>query len=134
MVTFSLKLSKWSFHVADLLRTRTKCTEIKQGREGRAKLLFLLIKYAHFVVSPLSSRRRSILKDLSSPVKSLRSGNIESKSAKFVLPSDSIVTLTHSDRQHCRLRLRRGKLQKQSFCCIQFVIMAYTTRNFYVVL
>ena len=40
-------------------------------------------------------------------------------------------SITHSDGQHCSLRLRGGKLQKQSFCCIQFVIMVYTTRNFY---
>ena len=49
-----------------------------------------------------------------------------------------IVTLTHSithsGGQHCSLPLIGGKLQKQSFCCIEFVIMVYTTRNFYVVL
>ena len=42
MFTFSVKLEKWSFHVADLPRTGKKCTEIKKKvREGRAKLLFL---------------------------------------------------------------------------------------------
>ena len=46
MFTFSVKLEKWSFHVADLPRTRKKCTELKKAREGRAKLLFLSIKYA----------------------------------------------------------------------------------------
>ena len=49
--------------------------------------MFLLIKS---VVSSLSSRRRS-LKDLSSTVKSLRSGIIEPKSAKLVVASDSVV-------------------------------------------
>ena len=39
--TFSLKLEKSSFHVADLPRTRTNCTEIIKAREGRAKALFL---------------------------------------------------------------------------------------------
>ena len=34
-----------------------KCTELKKAREGRAKLLFLLIKYARFVASSLQSRR-----------------------------------------------------------------------------
>ena len=42
------------------------------------------------MVSSLSSRRRS-LKDLSSTVKSLRSGIIEPKSAKLVVASDSVV-------------------------------------------
>ena len=57
--TFSVKLDKWSFHVADLPRTRKKCTEIKKAREGRAKLLFLFIKYANFVAFLQPSRRRS---------------------------------------------------------------------------
>ena len=57
--TFSLKLEKWSFHVADLPRTGKKCTEIIKAREGRAKVLFLFIKYAKFVALSLSSRRRS---------------------------------------------------------------------------
>ena len=33
-----------------------KCTELKKAREGRAKLLFLSIKYANFVASSLQSR------------------------------------------------------------------------------
>ena len=56
---FSLKLKKWYFHVADLSRTGKKCTEIIKAREGRAKVLFLFIKYAKFVALSLSSRRRS---------------------------------------------------------------------------
>ena len=56
---FSLKLEKRSFHVADLSRTGKKCTEIITAREGRAKVLFLVIKYAKFVALSLSSRRRS---------------------------------------------------------------------------
>ena len=55
--TFSVKLEKWSFHVADLPRTSKKCTELKKAREGRAKLLFLSIKYANFGASSLQSRR-----------------------------------------------------------------------------
>ena len=49
MFTFSVKLEKWPFHVADLPRTGKKCTEMKEAREGRAKLLFCFIKYAKFV-------------------------------------------------------------------------------------
>ena len=56
VLTFSLKLEKWSFHVADLSKTGKKCTEITKAREGRAKVLFLFNKYAKFVAS---SRRRS---------------------------------------------------------------------------
>ena len=58
---FSVKLEKWSFHVADLPRTGKKCTEIKKAREGRAKLLFCFIKYAKFVALSLPSRRTSKL-------------------------------------------------------------------------
>ena len=56
---FSVKLEKWSFHVTDLPRTGKKCTEIKKAREGRAKLLFLFIKYAKFVALSLLLHRRS---------------------------------------------------------------------------
>ena len=47
--TYSVKLEKWTFHVADLPRTGKKCIEIKTGREGCAKLLFLVMKYVKFV-------------------------------------------------------------------------------------
>ena len=47
--TFSVKLEKWSFDVTNSPRKGKKCTEIKKAREGRAKLLFLFIKYAKFV-------------------------------------------------------------------------------------
>ena len=59
MFTFPVKLEKWSFHVAAFPRTGKKCTKIIKAREGRAKLLFLLIKYAKFVALSLPSRRRS---------------------------------------------------------------------------
>ena len=42
MFTFSVKLEKWSFHVADFPRTGKKCTEMKKVRERRANLLFCL--------------------------------------------------------------------------------------------
>ena len=59
--TLSLKLEKWSFQVADLPKTGKKCTKIikQKAREGRAKVLFLFIKYAKFVALSLPSRRRS---------------------------------------------------------------------------
>ena len=57
--TFSLKLEKWSFHVADLSRTGKKCTELIKAREGRANVLFLFIEYAKFVGLSLPSRRIS---------------------------------------------------------------------------
>ena len=53
--TFSVKLEKWSFRVSDLPRTGKKCTEIGKAREGRAKLLFLVIKYAKLVALSLPS-------------------------------------------------------------------------------
>ena len=54
MFTFSVKLKKWSFHVAHSPRKGKKCTEMKKAREGRAKLLFCFVIYAKFV-----SRSRS---------------------------------------------------------------------------
>ena len=59
MFTFSVKLEKWPFHVADWQTTGKKCTEMKKAREGRAELLFCFIKYAQFVALSLPSRRRS---------------------------------------------------------------------------
>ena len=59
MFTFSVKLERSSFHVADLPRTGKKCTEMKKTREGRAKLLFCFIKCAKFVALSMPSRRRS---------------------------------------------------------------------------
>ena len=40
MFTFTVKLEKWSFHVANLPTTGKKCREIKKAREARAKLCF----------------------------------------------------------------------------------------------
>ena len=57
--TFSVKLEKWLFHVADLPRTGKKCTDIKKAGEWRAELLFLCIKYANFVVLSQPSLFRS---------------------------------------------------------------------------
>ena len=57
--TFSLKLEKWSFHVADLPTTGKKCTEIIKAREGRAKVLCLFIKYAKFGALSLPWRLRT---------------------------------------------------------------------------
>ena len=59
MFTFSVKLEKWSFHVADLPRTGKKCTQMKKARDGRAKPLFCFIKYAKCVVLSLPSHRRT---------------------------------------------------------------------------
>ena len=57
--TFSLKLEKWSFHVADLPGMGKKCTEIIKACEGRGKLLFCVIKYAKFVALSLPWHRLS---------------------------------------------------------------------------
>ena len=40
MFTFSLKLEKWSFHVADLPRTGKKCSEIKKARDMKGAQSF----------------------------------------------------------------------------------------------
>ena len=40
MFMFSLKLEKWSFHVADLPRTGKKCSEIKKARDMKGAQSF----------------------------------------------------------------------------------------------
>ena len=57
--TFSVKLEKWAFPVADFPRTEKKCIEINTAREERAKLLSLVMKSAKIVTLSLQSRRRS---------------------------------------------------------------------------
>ena len=59
MFTFPVELEKLSFGVTDLSRTGKKFTEIKKTREGRAKLLFVFIKYAKLVTLSLPARRTS---------------------------------------------------------------------------
>ena len=55
--TFSVKLEKWSFHVADFPRTGKKCTEIKRKvREERAELLFWFICKNCGVVAAFASQ------------------------------------------------------------------------------
>ena len=43
MFRFSVILEKWSFHVADLLRTGRKCTEIKKHVKGVQSFCFGLL-------------------------------------------------------------------------------------------
>ena len=47
VLTFFIKPKTWLFHVVVLLTTATKWTKVKNARAGRAKLLFLPIKYAN---------------------------------------------------------------------------------------
>ena len=48
VLTFSLKPQTWLFHVVVLLTTAKKWTKVKNARTGRAKLLFLLNKFANY--------------------------------------------------------------------------------------
>ena len=59
--TFSVKLEKCSFRVADLPRMGKEIyrNKKKKAREGRAKLLFFIINYAKFVTLSLPSGRIS---------------------------------------------------------------------------
>ena len=58
--TFSVKLEKCSFRVADLPKMGKEIyRNKKKAREGRAKLLFFIIKYAKFVTLSLPSGRIS---------------------------------------------------------------------------
>ena len=55
----------------------------------------------------------------------LKLPNIGSKSAEFVVGSDSIVTLTHSEGQLTSLRLRGSQLQKQEKKCFMLCYKIY---------
>ena len=46
VLTFFIKPEIWLFHVVVLLTTAKKWTKMKNAHAGRAKLLFLLTKYA----------------------------------------------------------------------------------------
>ena len=46
-MTFFIKPHIWLFHVVVLLTTAKKWIKVKNARAGRAKLLFLLTKYAN---------------------------------------------------------------------------------------
>ena len=47
VLTFSIPLQTWQFHVVALLTTAKKWTKMKNARAGRVKLLFLPTKYAN---------------------------------------------------------------------------------------
>ena len=47
LLTSLIKPQIWLFHVVVLLTTAKKWTQVKNGRAGRAKLFFWLIKYAN---------------------------------------------------------------------------------------
>ena len=42
-----MQLPNWSFHVVERTRTSAKCLKMKNARAKRAKLLFLIVKYAN---------------------------------------------------------------------------------------
>ena len=48
MLTSSTQLENMSFHVVESTRTSTKCLKMKTARAKRAKILFLIAKYANF--------------------------------------------------------------------------------------
>ena len=47
MLTSSTQLQNRSFHVVERTRTSTKCQKMKTARAKRAKILFLIVKYAN---------------------------------------------------------------------------------------
>ena len=47
MFTSSASLQNWAFHVVERTRTSTKCQKMKNARAKRAKILFLIVKYAN---------------------------------------------------------------------------------------
>ena len=49
MFTSSTQLQNGSFHNVERTRTSTKCQKMKNARAKRAKVLFLIVKYANFV-------------------------------------------------------------------------------------
>ena len=47
MLTLSTQLQNRSFHVIERMRTSSKCQKMKNARAKRAKILFLIVKYAN---------------------------------------------------------------------------------------
>ena len=47
MLTSSTQLQSRSFHVVERTRTSSKCQKMKNARAKRAKILFLIVKYAN---------------------------------------------------------------------------------------
>ena len=56
VLTFFVKPQIWLFHVVVLQTTAKKWTKVENARAGRAKLLFLFIKYANLLLSANSAR------------------------------------------------------------------------------
>ena len=47
MLTSSTQLQERSFHVIERTRTSSKCQKMKNARAKRAKILFIIVKYAN---------------------------------------------------------------------------------------
>ena len=63
MLTSSTQLQNRSFHVVERTRTSSKCQKIKNARAKRAKILFLIVKYAN-LWGFCCRRRRGFLSSL----------------------------------------------------------------------
>ena len=64
MLTSSTQLQNKSFHVVEGTRTSLKCQKMKNARAKRAKILFLIVKYAN-LWGFCCRRRRGCLSSLS---------------------------------------------------------------------
>ena len=89
---------------------------MKNARAKRAKILFFAVKYAN-LWGFCCRRRRGCFK----------LPNIGSKSAEFVVGSDFIVTLTHSEGRYGSLGLRGSKLQRNRMFSLWVVKMSRVT-------
>ena len=133
VLTFFIKPKTWLFHVVVSLTTATKWTKVKNARAGRAKLLFLLTKYANSWRSRCRRRCRCLSSLLLSSLLfgsvttsfpgSLFSGSLVVAEAEK-RESGKEVALTFSPESSSRARRMSYRCKN---CTIQFNSMFFAT-------
>ena len=140
MLSSSTQLQNRSFHVVERTRTSSKCQKMKYARAKRAKILFLIVKYANLWGSCCHRRRgclSSLLFDVSwpfcflcfTPSVSLRGFYRERMSPKFDV-SCSFFGLNRQFKQP--RRRRQQKPHKFAYLTMKNSIFARFARAFFI--
>ena len=72
MLKSTTQLQNWSFHVVERTRTSSKCQKMKNARAKRAKILFLIVKYANLSDFCCHRRRGCLCSLIKLPIHSFR--------------------------------------------------------------
>ena len=105
MLTSSTQLQNRSFHVVERTRPSSKCQKMKNAHAKRAKILFSIVKYAHFWGFCCRRRRaRACLSSLVVSVRVLRLriffAKITVRSGSAILPKN-VIYLSNVNYFHC---------------------------------